>query len=194
MRFHLPLIVTVFLLLPFSRATAGEKTDSDVLPPEKTQIIYETLLPKEAEEAGESATENAAAQSALRAGTTPERMAQILRDHDIEPMGNAGRRQFIYEGMQMFLLADPQHNRMRLISPLARLDLLRREPDFNEVELLRKMLKANYLATGDVRLCVNNHIIWAAFLHPLDSLTERDFMSALGQLAETAQKTRGEID
>jgi len=181
MRFHLPLIVTVFLLLPFSRATAGEKTDSDVLPPEKTQIIYETLLPKEAEEAGESATENAAAQSALRAGTTPEKMAQILRDHDIEPMGNAGRRQFIHEGMQMFLLADPQHNRMRLMSPLARLDLLRRE-------------KANYLATGDVRLCVNNHIIWAAFLHPLDSLTERDFMSALGQLAETAQKTRGEID
>jgi hypothetical protein len=100
-----------------------------------------------------------------------------------------GRWQFLHEGMQIFLLIDSEHNRIRLVTPLTRLDLHRSNPDFNEVELLQKLLKANYLATGDVRLCLNNHVIWAAFLHPLDSLTERDLLSALGQMVEVARRS-----
>lgn len=185
----------LFFVLFVSGAKAKEGSESKSLPPEKTQMIYDTLLPKEGGEAAGSETKDETAEPAPgAAGMTAERLAEVLREHDIDIQGKPLSLQFLHKGMQVFLLADPQHNRMRLLSPLARLDMLRRDPDFNEVELLQKMLKANYLATGDVRLCVNRHIIWAAFLHPLDSLTERDLMSALDQLAETARKTRGDID
>ena len=92
--------------------------------------------------------------------------------------------------MQVFLLVDSEGNRLRLVTPLARLGLLRQDPGFVEVELLRKLLTANYLSTGDVRLCLNRHIVWAAFFHPLDTLTERDLLSALAQLVRVARETR----
>lgn len=80
------------------------------------------------------------------------------------------------------------------MTPLARLDILRQKTDFNEINLLQMMMSANYLATGDVRLCTNRHIIWAVFLHPLDSLTKRDFVNALQQLAEIAKNTRSRME
>jgi len=125
---------------------------------------------------------------------TAEKMAQALRARGIEVRGELLRRQFVYADTQFFLLTEPGQNRMRLLSPLARLDTLRRDPDFNEVELLQELLKANYLATGDARFCVNRNIIWAAFLHPLDTLTERDLISALDQLADTARKVHADAD
>ncbi len=194
MRFFRTLLVVGLFLLLASRAKAEDVSENEALPPEKTQIIYDTLLPKEGDEQDESGTNDAAAQRAPDAGMTPERIAKILGKKDVKLRGDSGRWQFIHEGMQVFLLTDLQNNRMRLMSPLAKLDLLRQDPNFDESDLLQKMLKANYLASGDVRLCVNKNVIWAAFLHPLDSLTERDLVSALGQLAETVRKTRGDID
>jgi hypothetical protein len=188
------LIFTGLFLLLVSGAKAEEGAERKPLPPEKTQVIYDTLLPKEGAEPGGAETESEKAPPVSVAGMTTEKMAQALRARGIEVRGELLRRQFVYAGAQFFLLAEPRQNRMRLLSPLARLDSLRRDPDFNEVELLQELLKANYLATGNARFCVNRNIIWAAFMHPLDTLTERDLMSALDQLADTARKVHADAD
>lgn len=191
---RLLLIASVLLMSP--SAASGEKaSDQKPLPPEKTRIIYETLLAPEddaATPAGakEEPSARPSSADARGAGMTPERVAEILGERDIALHGDVGHWQFLHEGMQIFLLIDSERNRIRLVTPLTRLDLHRSNPDFSEVELLQKLLKANYLATGDVRLCLNNHVVWAAFLHPLDSLTERDLLSALGQMVEVARRSR----
>ncbi len=189
------LILTCFLILLPSAAQAEKRSESDSLPPEKTRIIYETLLtPEGSGEKTPVPVEAAPPPETRRAGMGADKIADILRGRGIELRGKPGSWQFLNGGRQTFLFTDGEHNRMRLMTPLARLDMLRRDAEFSEVELLQKMMKANYLATGDVRLCMNKHVLWAAFLHPLDSLTERDLLSALGQLSETARKTSGGID
>jgi hypothetical protein len=181
--------VSVVFLLVFSSLAMAQEREADTLSPEKTQLIYDTLLPKEGDKPGTSKRKDASGQK-----MTVKKIAGILHEEGIDLQGKDGQWQFFHEGMQVFLLTDSNSNRVRIMTPLAKLDMLRQAPDFNEIELLQKMMRANYLATGDVRLCMNRHILWAAFLHPLDSLTERDLVGALGQLTETVKKTRNDID
>lgn len=187
------LAVSMIFVLLFSGAASAQVSTGDTLSPEKTQMIYDTLLPN-AGSGSRIPEEEKTAQRPATPGMTVEKIEAILRGKDIELKGKPSRWEFLSDGMQFFFLTDTENNRVRIMTPLARLDLLRREPGFSEIELLQEMLRANYLATGDTRLCMNKHIVWAAFLHPLDSLTERDLVGALDQLAETARKTRGDID
>jgi len=183
------LLCLVFTLFLFGTAAAQDARD-DSLPPEKTQMIYDTLLPMKTEIPAEPAGMEAAPQP----GTAAGRMEDILTGKGIELRGESGQWWFFYDETQMFLLTDFANNRVRIMTPLARLDAFRQDADFNEIELLRQMMKANYLATHDVRLCMNKNIIWAAFLHPLDSLTDRDLVAALKQLADAARKTQDGTD
>jgi hypothetical protein len=189
------MIAVVLSLLSAPMADAEDTTKSDSLSPEKTKIIYDTLLPsgkaaKKSSKSKNGVSPQASSSRTRHAAMTVERVLKILKERDITSQGKSGQWEFSYEGRQVFLLADSEHNRIRLVTPVVRLDLLRQNADFKEVELLQEMLASDYLATGDVRFCLNNHIIWVAFLHPLDSLNERDLLNALEQLVEVAQKTR----
>jgi hypothetical protein len=188
MKFFRGVAMSIVFSLFFLGAAVAQEPAADSLPPEKTQLIYDTLLPSQGDENAKSDIKDAPATA-----TSVKMVAQILRGKGIDLLGKEGQWQFLYEGMQIFLLTNPDSNRIRMMTPLAKLDQLRQNPDFRETDLLQKMLRANYLATGDIRFCMNRHIIWAAFLHPLDSLTERDFVDALEQLTEIARKTRTDI-
>ena len=52
------------------------------------------------------------------------------------------------------------------------------------------MMQANYDAVLDVRYAMANDIIWAVFIHPLSSLTQKEFLSGVAQ-AVTAAETFG---
>ncbi len=188
------LTVGALFALPPSGAIAARETERDSLPPEKTQMIYDTLLPKEGSDSKVWGRDESDASRPKTTKMTAERIAEILRENGVEFTGESGQWEFFHDGIQIFLLTDTENNRVRLMTPLARLDLLRHEPGFSEIELLQEMMRANYLATGDTRLCMNKHIIWAAYLHPLDSLTAHELLGALEQLTETARRTRGSID
>jgi len=199
MRFCRLLLIAGLLSTSLSTVWAEEGSEGKPLPPEKVQIIYENLLAPEGDAFRLPGTKDQALSQGAQSASVPEtgdekmtaqRVAGILKGRNITLQGKPGHWQFVHEEMQVFLLVDPESNRVRLVTPLARLDLLRQDPDFVEVDLLRKLLKANYLPTGDVRLCLNRHIVWAAFLHPLDTLTERDLVSALAQLVRVARETR----
>ena len=52
---------------------------------------------------------------------------------------------------------------------------------------MERMLQANYDAVLDARYAIANDIVWSTFIHPLTSLTEDDFISALAQTVTAAE-------
>jgi hypothetical protein len=176
---------------------AEEPSEGNPLPPEKTDVIYETLLSPRTMNGIPFGSQQIAPAKIARAMTSPlgitgENAADVFRTWGIMLEGGPEQWHFFYTGMQMFLIIDSKADRLRLITPLARLDELRRDPDFAEVMLLQQMLKANYLATGEARICLNRNILWTLFSHPLDTLAERDLLNAIEQVAGIARKTRGD--
>ena len=80
------------------------------------------------------------------------------------------------------VLTDESHNRMRVIAPAAEVKQI-------DPEVLMKMMEANFVAALDARYAVFKGIVWAAFIHPLDSLSERDLISGLKQVTALVKNT-----
>jgi len=189
------LLASIVFILIVSPAMAEESREGNFLPPEKAEVIYDTLLSPRTINGMPYGSQQIAPAKIARAKTSPlgiteENASDIFRTWGIMLEGKPEQWHFFYTGMQMFLVIDSKADRLRLMTPLARLDELRRDPDFAEVMLLQKMLKANYLATGEARICLNRNILWTVFSHPLDTLGERDLLNAIEQVADVARKTR----
>lgn len=106
-----------------------------------------------------------------------ERLHSMLEElgHELEvrPQGGVG---FSYHGVSMMLFSSAEADRMRVMAPVAALATLSSE------QLLLAM-QANIHSALDVRYGISGQTLYAAFLHPLSALSEQEFESALGQLA-----------
>lgn len=114
---------------------------------------------------------------------TNARLDQILKTVEPGVKGGSGRWQMVREGIPLMVLTDESHNRMRVIAPAAEVEQV-------NPEILMKMMEANFVAALDARYAVFKGVVWAIFIHPLDSLIERDLISALKQVT-TLVKTTG---
>ncbi len=116
-------------------------------------------------------------------GMDLSRLGRILKRAAPDVKGQEGSWELVMEGTKVMVMANQGHNRMRVIAPAA---------DAGQVtpEVLRRMMEANFTSALDVRYAMFQGVVWAAFLHPLDSLTEREFRSALNQVV-TLVKTTG---
>jgi hypothetical protein len=93
---------------------------------------------------------------------------------------NQQQWQFQLQGRSMIVVANEQHNRMRIITPITQVQELSSEELF-------KMMVANYHSALDARYAINQEgVVVAVFLHPLTSLQQPDFRSALNQVASLA--------
>lgn len=92
-----------------------------------------------------------------------------------EVEGGDGAWQFDVEGLRVACLTDSRFDRMRLIAPIAEASNLSEEQR-------DACLEANFHTALDARYAISEGVLYAAFLHPLDSLTEEDLHSALGQV------------
>lgn len=88
--------------------------------------------------------------------------------------------EFRYDGVAMACVSDASHDRMRLIAPIARRDAI-------EATYLEIMLIANFHTTLDARYAIGEGIVYAAFLHPLSSLTRVQLESAIRQVSALAR-------
>lgn len=89
--------------------------------------------------------------------------------------GSDGAWQFDVQGVRVACLTDTRFDRMRLIAPIADAEAL--------TDAQRDAcLEANFHTALDARYAVSDGVMYAAFLHPLASLTEEDLQSALGQV------------
>ncbi len=84
--------------------------------------------------------------------------------------------EFDYRGISIASVSDTTHDRMRLIAPITSRDAV-------AAEHLEMMLIANFHTTLDARYALSNGIIYAAFLHPMSTLTHEQLESAIRQVA-----------
>lgn len=114
---------------------------------------------------------------------TNARLEQVLKSLDSNIKGGKGRWEMVRDGIPVLVLTDESHNRMRVIAPAA-------EVKQTDQQVLMKMMEANFATALDARYAIFKGIVWAAFIHPLDSLRERDLVSAIRQVT-TLVKTTG---
>ncbi|WP_299408316.1 hypothetical protein [Acaryochloris sp. IP29b_bin.148] len=112
--------------------------------------------------------------------TTVDQLEAILRQEASDVQVEQGQVSFKYEGQTMLILTSAQHNRMRIIAPIKKAAEITPEQRDN-------MLLANFHSALDGRYAVSNGIVFATFLHPLSSLQEQDFRSALSQVNQLVQ-------
>ncbi|MEM9136439.1 MAG: hypothetical protein AAGB01_03700 [Cyanobacteria bacterium P01_F01_bin.42] len=123
--------------------------------------------------------------SAQRAENFSDRMTQqkledILREIANDVESNRNQVLFSYNDRPLLLLTDTAADRMRVMAPITQLD------DVDD-DAMTKMMIANFHTALDGRYAVSNGIVYATFIHPLSSLAERDFRSAVDQVANLAQ-------
>ena len=104
------------------------------------------------------------------------RIDKILRVVSKDVEGQLGLWKFTYWDVQMMCVTDESHDRMRVMS--ARVAV----KDVSRDELMTCM-EANFDRALDARYCVYQGKLWCAFIHPLRSLTDQQFQSALNQVA-----------
>jgi hypothetical protein len=94
--------------------------------------------------------------------------------------GEKGMWQFLYNDRMMVVITDESHDRMRIISPVELVE------DISSEDLQLAMV-ANFHSVLDVRYAVSEEILWAAFIHPLGSLSEDQVRDALLQVYRAAE-------
>ena len=89
--------------------------------------------------------------------------------------GGDGRWAFSAGGVSVMVLADRAADRMRIMTPVARV------ADFEDGEFER-LMEANYDHALDARYAINEGVLWSAFIHPMSSLSHEQFDDGLIQV------------
>lgn len=102
-------------------------------------------------------------------------------DEDARLTGNGAT--FTLEETTVTFVVDVNANRMRLFSQIAPSDAL-------SGPQLRRLMQANFDTALDARYAIAQGQLWSTFIHPLTSLSQDDFVSAIAQTV-TLVKTYG---
>ena len=81
---------------------------------------------------------------------------------------------FTYSKLEVTLVTDATADRMRIVIPIA-------ETAGMNVEVLQRLMQANFDSALDARYAIGQGILWSTFLHRMSSLTVEDFLSGIGQ-------------
>ena len=111
---------------------------------------------------------------------TQQRMEAYLRKLAPGAEGVPSSLAFQVEGVQIECISDVTHDRMRLISVIAPVSKLTGEQ-------VARILDANFHSALDARYATSGGYLYAAFIHPLGPLTERELRSAVYQVASLAR-------
>lgn len=114
--------------------------------------------------------------SAIAADMTQQRMENIIISMSDSSEGGNGYLPFVYQDVQMALISDTSHDRMRIIAPIIQYNQL-------DTEHIDAMMVSNFHLALDARYAVSEGILYAAYIHPLSSLNKRQLRSAVRQVA-----------
>jgi hypothetical protein len=106
-------------------------------------------------------------------------MGTILKRLDKDLNGENGNWQLTIADIPVIIVTDDKNNRMRILVAIRKADTL--TPD----ELTR-IMQANFDSALDARYAVAQDILWSAFIHPLSTLHDRQFIEAIGQTINLA--------
>lgn len=88
--------------------------------------------------------------------------------------------QFKLDDVAVTVIADGKANRMRALVGVASVENL-------PGDTLLRLLQANFDTALDARYAVANGVVWSAFIHPLDRLSDDQLLSGLAQVVTLAR-------
>lgn len=99
----------------------------------------------------------------------------MVRKLDPQAQIKGNVAQFKVGGRDLILVGDEHAGRMRIMSPVVRVDAL-------DQATMKRMLQADFDAVLDARYAIGNGIVWSVFIHPLPPLDKAQFANAVEQV------------
>jgi hypothetical protein len=178
----LSVIATIFvstLVFPVpAYAGYGEKNNA-ILEEKDIEITNESL--KQNPEADEGTKNNK--DKTAHPKMTVEKLDKIIKQIDPKAVRTDNTWQFTVAERQVFLVSDPNADRMRAMSPIAQANTM-------TPEIYKRMMQANFDAVLDVRYAIAQDVVWSVFIHPLSKLDQEELLSGISQTV-TATLTFG---
>jgi hypothetical protein len=111
---------------------------------------------------------------------TLSHMGDIIQRIDPAAVRSGGSWRFNVEGYQVSIFTDERADRMRIIVPVESVENIKPEG-------LYRLMQANFDTALDARYSLAKEILWSAFIHPLRTLNDKEFVSGLGQVINLAE-------
>lgn len=111
---------------------------------------------------------------------TNQHLGELIHRLDENVEGRPGFWQLKVEGMVVNVITDKKADRMRIITPIE-------ESDNLDKKILYRLMQSNFDSALDARYSIAKEILWGTFIHPLSSLGDEEFLSALGQVVNLAE-------
>jgi hypothetical protein len=113
---------------------------------------------------------------------TTSAIGKLLDSYLTELEGESGFWRGMREDVQIFVLSDESHDRMRIMAPVGELKTL-------ETRVLQMLLEANYDRALDAKYAMRGFELWSVSVHPLATLAPDDFASFLDQVVRLVKNT-----
>lgn len=114
------------------------------------------------------------ADTLIENGMDNERLQAVIEKVDSEYVGQSGYWKFRIANLAVTVITDEAADRMRIVIPI-------RTAAEVEAEELFRILQANFDSALDARYAIARGVLWSTYIHPLSALTEKEFLSGLGQ-------------
>ena len=109
-----------------------------------------------------------------------ERLVSAIAEQATAVQRGQGVVEFVFDDVRMLCIYDTHYDRMRIVTPVAREHAI-------TPEHLSAALIANFHSALDARYAMAEGIVYAAYLHPLSSLSRAELVSALRQVSALAK-------
>ena len=113
---------------------------------------------------------------------TSAAIAKILDSYLTDIEGQPGFWRGIRDDVQIFVLSDDDHDRMRIMAPIGELQEL-------QTDVLQLLLQANYDRALDAKYAMRGRELWSVSVHPLATLAPDDFASFIDQVVKLVKNT-----
>jgi len=104
-----------------------------------------------------------------------QRLDVLIKRLDKNAEGKPGYWSFMVNDQKISVITDERADRMRILVPIIKSEELKPQQ-------LTRLMQANFDSTLDARYAIAKGILWSAFIHPLSSLTDEEFLVGLGQV------------
>ena len=108
------------------------------------------------------------------------RLEMLLERVDENVQGQPGFWQATINDRVIFVITDEDADRMRIITPVAEAEGLGKDTLF-------RIMQANFDSALDARYAIARGVLWGLYLHPLESLSDEQFLTGIGQVVNLAQ-------
>ncbi len=119
-----------------------------------------------------------------QSGMTLDQMKKLVHEVATVIEEQRGFWRVSYGEREIFIVTDDTHNRMRIVTPIIEEEKLTEHH-------LRIVLLANFDRALDAKYALASDYLWAIFTHPLNELTDEQFLDALEQVRRLADNYGG---